>query len=295
MNKILVTGANGQLGRCIKDASINFPELDFIFASREELSIDDYTALEIMFSSQKFDYCINAAAYTNVEKAESESGKAFLINAEAVKNLATHCKENKTTLIQVSTDYVFDGKKTTPYTEEDTTNPINVYGASKLKGELYVQEICDNYFIIRTSWLYSQYGHNFYNSILKFTKEGRDLQITTDQIGTPTNANDLAKSILQTIISKSNKYGIYNVSNTGEATWYDFAKEILTSTNQIDSTNLAKTDHYRTFATRPKYSVLNIDKYSKTITNNLIGWEESLQKLIKKKVLTRKQVTYGKK
>lgn len=279
MKKILVTGSKGQLGRCIKDASINFPELDFIFASREELAIDDEKALDKVFSSHKIDYCINAAAYTDVEKAESESDRAFLINAEAVKNLAIRCKEHNITLIQISTDYVFDGKKTTPYTEEEITNPLNVYGASKLKGEQYVQEICEAYFIIRTSWLYSQYGHNFYNSILRFAKEGRDLKITTEQTGTPTNANDLAKVVLAIISQNSKKYGIYNFSNSGETTWYHFAKAILRQSKQFDPLKLAKTDHYRTFAARPKYSVLNNNALKEIVTNS-IDWKTSLKTLI---------------
>ena len=279
MKKILVTGANGQLGRCIKDASINFPELDFIFASREELAIDDKASVTNLFSSHKIDYCINAAAYTNVEKAESEPEKAFLINAEAVKNLAILCKENNTTLIQISTDYVFDGEKSVPYTEEDPTNPLNVYGASKLKGEHYVQEICEAYFILRTSWLYSQYGHNFFNSIQRFVKEGRDLTITTEQIGTPTNANDLTEVILAIITTNTKKYGIYNFSNKGETTWYHFTKAILELTKQFDPSKLAKTDHYRTFAARPKYSVLNNNALKQIVTNS-IDWKTSLETLI---------------
>jgi len=278
--KVLVTGANGQLGKCIKDASANFLDLDFLFASRAELDIENKEEISDLFSKNNFDYCINAAAYTNVEKAESEQEKAFQINAEAVKKLASFCKQYGTTLIQISTDYVFDGKKTTPYTEEDVTNPINVYGASKLKGEQYVQGICEKYFIIRTSWLYSQYGHNFYNSILKFAKEGRDLKITTEQIGTPTNANDLAKALMKIISSESREYGVYNYSNTGEATWYDFAKEILSQTNQLDTIKLAKTDHYHTFAARPKFSVLNIRKYNNIFTKAVVDWIESLKTLI---------------
>ncbi len=258
--KILVTGAKGQLGKCIKDASTGFPNMEFVFASREELDITNEASVLEIFSKNNFDYCINTAAYTNVEKAESDSDNAFLINAEAVKNLVLRCNEKDVTFIQVSTDYVFDGEKTSPYTEEDKTNPINVYGASKLKGEQYVQEFCKKYFILRTSWLYSQYGHNFYNSMLRFAKEGKELKITTEQTGTPTNANDLAEVILQIIKRESNKYGIYNVSNSGEATWYDFAKEILTLTNQLTSSNLAKTAEYRTFAARPKYSVLDTKK-----------------------------------
>jgi len=280
--KILVTGANGQLGRCIKDATRDFSGFSFLFASREELDLENSDYLAEVFAKNDFDYCINTAAYTNVEKAESEPQKAFKINAEVVKNLANLCKENNVTLIQISTDYVFDGKKGTSYTEEDETNPINVYGASKLKGEQYVQEICERYFILRTSWLYSQYGHNFYKTVLRVAKEGKPLTITTEQTGTPTNANDLAEVILQIIKKESNKYGIYNLSNTGEATWYDFAKEILLQTGQLTSSNLAKSDHYPTFAARPKYSVLDTIKYKNIFKKDIVDWRESLKTLLNK-------------
>lgn len=279
---ILVTGANGQLGKCIKDASVNYPEFNFLFASRKELNIEDEASISNIFKDKNFDYCINAAAYTNVEKAESDKENAFKINAEGVKYLANHCKKGNTTLIQISTDYVFDGKKRTPYTEEDITNPINVYGASKLKGEAYVQEICDAYYILRTSWLYSQYGHNFFNTVLRFAKEGKPLTVTTEQTGTPTNANDLAEAILTIIKSNKENYGIYNFSNQGEATWYDFAREILIQTHQLTETNLAKTDYYRTFAARPKYSVLDCSKLNALFELNNIEWNKSLIKLIVK-------------
>ena len=280
--KILVTGANGQLGKCIKDASANYPEFDFLFASRSELNIDSEDSVSNILSNNQFDYCINAAAYTNVEKAESDKENAFQTNAEGVKYLANYCKKANTTLIQVSTDYVFDGKKGIPYLEEDTTNPLNVYGASKLKGEQYVQDICEAYYILRTSWLYSQYGNNFYNTVLRFAKEGKPLTVTTEQTGTPTNANDLAKAILQILKVNSKNYGIYNYSNLGEATWYDFAKEILIQTNQLNKTNLAKTDYYRTFAVRPEFSVLETSKNKKSLTIKLIDWRESLKFLIQK-------------
>ncbi|MGV6827952.1 MAG: dTDP-4-dehydrorhamnose reductase [Flavobacteriales bacterium] len=278
--KILVTGANGQLGRCIKDAASKYPEQEFFFANRQDLDIENKDQVSDIFKKQKFDFCINTAAYTNVEKAESQSKQAFAINAEAVKQLAQHCKNTNTTLIHISTDYVFDGNKTEPYLETDLTNPINVYGESKLKGEQYIQEICERFFILRTSWLYSQYGHNFYKSILQFAKEGKELKITTEQTGTPTNANDLAQEILHIIKCNNNKYGIYNVSNAGEATWYDFAKEILLQTNQINTINLAKTNYYRTFAKRPTYSVLDTNKFKNTFEQKLISWQESLIKVL---------------
>ena len=280
--KILVTGANGQLGKCIKDASANYPEFDFLFASRSELNIDSEDSVSNILSNNQFDYCINTAAYTNVEKAESDKENAFQTNAEGVKYLANYCKKANTTLIQVSTDYVFDGKKGIPYLEEDTTNPLNVYGASKLKGEKYVQDICEAYYIVRTSWLYSQYGNNFYNTVLRFSKEVKPLTVTTEQTGTPTNANDLAKAILQIVKVNSKNYGIYNYSNLGEATWYDFAKEILIQTNQLNKTKLAKTDYYRTFAVRPEFSVLETSKTKKYLTIKLIDWRESLKFLIQK-------------
>ena len=278
--KILITGAKGQLGKCIKDAAANYPEFNFLFASRELLNIESEKSISNIFENNRFDYCINTAAYTNVEKAESDQETAFLTNAEGVKHLASHCKRNNTTLIQISTDYVFDGKKGSPYSEEDSTNSLNIYGASKLKGEQYVQEICQAYYILRTSWLYSQYGHNFYNTVLRFAKEGKQLTLTTEQTGTPTNANDLAEAILTIIKINSKNYGIYNFSNQGEATWYDFAKEILIQTNQLTKSNLAKTDYYRTFAARPSYSVLDTRKYKNTFNKAVFDWKKSLATLL---------------
>tara|TARA_R100001369_G_scaffold92106_1_gene135508 strand:+ start:933 stop:1781 length:849 start_codon:yes stop_codon:yes gene_type:complete len=281
MISVLVTGANGQLGRCLHDASEKYPQLNFFFASRNQLDIENQAAVTALFSEKKFDYCINTAAYTNVEKAESEQKKAFNSNAETVKHLALTCKAAKTTLIHISTDYVFDGKKTTPYLETDITNPINVYGASKLKGEQYIQESCTKYFIFRTSWLYSTYGHNFLNSILKFAKERKAISITTEQTGAPTNANDLASVLLQVIVSENKKYGLYHYSNAGEATWYDFAEAILDYFNQNDAIKLAKTDHYPTFAARPVYSVLNTEKVVQNLNVETIHWKESLKTILK--------------
>lgn len=281
MKKILVTGANGQLGQCIKDASLAHPNLEFTFATRNELSIENKQAVSDYFRKNKFDYCINTAAYTNVDKAESESDAAFSVNAEAVKNLAQTCKEKEVVLLHVSTDYVFDGKKGTPYVETDATNPINVYGASKLKGEQYIQEICDKYFIFRTSWLYSQYGHNFLNTILKYAKEGKALTITTEQTGTPTNANDLAEVLVQVITTNATAYGLYHFSNQGKATWYDFAEAILEYSNQLGTTNLAKTDHYPTFAARPVYSLLDINKTQQVFKLKPLDWKMSLSTILK--------------
>ena len=285
MKKILVTGANGQLGRCIRDAATGFPDLEFVFVSKEELDIQEEDSLSDFFKKNNFSHCINTAAYTNVEKAESEPEKAFAINAEAVKNVAISCKENDVVLLHISTDYVFDGKKKTPYLETDTTNPINVYGASKLKGEEYIEEICTKYFIFRTSWLYSQHGHNFLKTILRYAEEGKPLTITTEQTGTPTNANDLAKALLQVIAQDSKDYGVYNYSNYGETTWFGFAEEILEQSEKLKDANLAKTNHYRTFAARPAYSVLDNTKTQNTLKVKYIDWRESLQSVLKNTVI----------
>ena len=280
MKKILVTGANGQLGRCIKDASAHFPDFEFVFTSKEELDIENTDLLKEFFREDHFSHCINTAAYTNVEKAESDKEKAFSINAEAVKNLALTCKENDVVLLHISTDYVFDGKKKSPYLETDVTNPINVYGASKLKGEQYIQEICEKFFILRTSWLYSQYGHNFLKTILRYSEEKKPLTITTEQTGTPTNANDLAKALLQIIAQDSKNYGIYHFSNSGETTWYDFANEILWQTGKLKEANLAQTNQYSTFAARPEYSVLSNLKVKNSLSITSVNWELSLETII---------------
>ena len=286
MKKILVTGANGQLGKCLNDITADFLDLQFVFVSKEKLDIEDADSLKDFFRKHDFSHCINTAAYTNVDKAESENEMAFAINAEAVKNLASICKERDVVLLHISTDYVFDGKNTLPYVETDATGPINVYGASKLKGEQYIQEICDKYFIFRTSWLYSQYGHNFLKTILKYSQEGKSLTITTEQTGTPTNANDLANALLNTIKNDKSNYGIYHFSNSGETTWFGFAEEILRQTGKLEDVKLAKTNHYRTFAARPEFSVLDNARAQNKLRLQQIDWRESLKSVIKKTVLT---------
>jgi len=285
MKKILVTGANGQLGRCIKDAAASFPDFEFVFVSKKELNIQEAGSLSDFFRKNNFSHCINTAAYTNVEKAESEAEKAFAINAEAVKNLATACRENDITLLHISTDYVFDGTKKSPYLETDVTNPINVYGVSKLKGEQYIQEICDKFYIFRTSWLYSQYGHNFLKTILTYAETKKSLTITTEQTGAPTNANNLANALLQAIAQDSTDYGVYHYSNRGETTWFGFAEEILKQAEKLKDANLAKTNHYRTFAARPEYSVLDNAKALKHLNIKQIDWRDSLESVLKKTVI----------
>ena len=283
MINLLVTGSSGQLGQCLKQLLLSATDISCYFAAREDLDITNGDEIQRFFSEHNFDYCINTAAYTNVEKAESEQKEAFLINAEGANSLAKACKKHNVVLLHISTDYVFDGMAKTPYQEQDRTNPLNVYGASKLKGEQHIGDTWNKHFIIRTSWLYSQYGHNFLNSMLEFAKQKKALTITTQQKGTPTNANELAQ-VLVTIIKTGNaRYGIYHFSNQGEATWYDFAKAIFNATGEIDTVNLAKTEHYATFAKRPAYSVLNCNKLKDTLGITYRNWEDSLKQIINSK------------
>ena len=283
MKKILVTGSNGQLGQCLRQLLLSATDISCYFATREDLDITNSDEVQRFFSEHNFDYCINTAAYTNVEKAESEQKEAFLINAEGAYSLAKVCKKHNVVLLHISTDYVFDGMAKTPYQEQDPTNPLNVYGASKLKGEQHIGDTWNKHFIIRTSWLYSQYGHNFLNSMLEFAKQKKALTITTQQKGTPTNANELAQ-VLVTIIKTGNaRYGVYHFSNQGEATWYDFAEAIFKATGEIDTVNLAKTEHYATFAKRPAYSVLNCNKLKDTLDITYRNWEDSLKQIINSK------------
>ncbi|MGY5851259.1 dTDP-4-dehydrorhamnose reductase [Salegentibacter sp. F14] len=284
MKRVLVTGASGQLGQCFQKIATDYPGVNFIFLNSSQLDITDQNKLQEVFTEKKPDYCINCAAYTNVEKAEEDTEMAFKINSDGVKNLVKACKNTGTVLIHFSTDYVFDGKTTEPYKETDKTNPINVYGASKLKGERYIIDGMDTYFIFRTSWLYSEFGHNFFNTILKKIEEGASLNITTSQTGTPTNANDLAQFVLKLIKEEETHYGLYHFSNMGEATWYDFAKAIIKFLAKGKEIKLNKSKNYKTRAKRPTFSVLSKNKLLKSFKIPVLNWRESLENLIDERV-----------
>jgi len=279
MKTILVTGAHGQLGQCFQKQSKKYPNFKMLFCSSRELDITSQEALQQFFKQHQIDFCINAAAYTNVEQAEKEREKAFLVNAEAAKNIAEICKKNGAVLFHFSTDYVFNGQSQKPYKEFDEVNPINVYGSSKLKGEKEIQSAMEDYFILRTSWLYSEFGHNFFRTILKKAAENANLNITTSQIGTPTNANDLAEYVLRIIHSGSKAFGLYHFSNEGEATWYDFAEEILRYSGKMDQVTLNKTGFFKTLAKRPEYSVLSKERFVEAF-GSLKDWKSSLHGLI---------------
>jgi dTDP-4-dehydrorhamnose reductase len=227
MINILVTGGNGQLAKCIKDLELRYPNFNIYYTDFTDLDITKMEDLNNFFKKNPVEYCINCAAYTAVDKAENDQENAFKVNELGAKNLAIACKNYNSILIHISTDFVFDGTKTEPYTEEDSPNPINVYGASKLQGEKQIQKYLSNYFILRTSWLYSEHGNNFMKTMLRLANENSELKIVNDQIGSPTYAKDFASIILQLISTNNKQYGTYHYSNEGVTSWYDFAKAIF--------------------------------------------------------------------
>ncbi len=259
--KVLVTGANGQLGKTLKDLfHSNDDNVQMTFVTKSEFDVSDKQALGTYFKDHTYDYCINCAAYTNVEQAEDSVKEAFNINSDAVGYLAESCKKHNTILIHVSTDYVFDGTKNTPYIETDITNPINQYGRSKLDGEKRIQDILDHFFIIRTSWLYSRHPKNFVTTIVSKIQENSDLTITTSQRGTPTSCIELSKFIYWLILEKSQEFGIYHFSAKGETTWFEFALKIAESFPEYLETKITSTNVFKSKALRPNYSVMDNSK-----------------------------------
>ena len=275
---VLVTGASGQLGQAIQFISDKYADIDFKYCSSSDLDITSLENCQLVFTKYKPDFCINAAAYTAVDKAESEPDKAHLINVVGAKNLAAVCKEFSTVLLHVSTDFIFDGTKKTPYLETDLPNPTGVYGQTKLDGEKAIQQTFDHYFIIRTSWVYSQFGANFMKTMLRLASERDSLSVVNDQIGTPTNAVDLAKALLEIIKSNNNSFGIYNFSNEGQCSWYDFAKKIFEINNISINLQAIPSTSFPTPAKRPAYSVLDKSKIKNVFGVEVKGWEESLRK-----------------
>ena len=277
MKKILVTGANGQLGQCLQKISSQFEEFEFIFTDSETLDITNKEEVNDFFWQNAPDFCINAAAYTAVDLAETDIEKAFLVNADGTENLAEACAENNAQFIHVSTDYVFDGENNLSYTEEDFTNPLGVYGASKLAGDELALEVNPCSVILRASWVYSEFGKNFVKTMLNLFATKDELNIVADQFGQPTNANDLAEAIMKIIKSEKITPGIFNFSNLGRISWFDFAEKIAELSDAKIKLNAIETSQYPTPAKRPKNSVLDLDKISKTYAVPLKPWEESLE------------------
>lgn len=279
---VLVTGANGQLGQSLQFIAGDYPDIQFVFCSSSDLDITNLNNVQHVFKQFKPNYCINTAAYTAVDKAESEPEKAHLINVTGARNIAEVCKETNCTLLHISTDFVFDGTQTIAYTEEDTPNPTGVYGQTKLDGEKAIQSTFDHYFIIRTSWVYSQFGNNFMKTMLRLASERGSISVVNDQIGTPTHAVDLAEVLIKIIttsylVPQTSNFGIYNFSNEGQCSWYDFAKKIFEVNNITINLQPIPTENFPTPAKRPSYSVLDKSKIKRVFGIEIKNWEESLK------------------
>ncbi len=286
MTKILVTGSNGQLGNEFREQAKQ-SNFEFTFTDVAELDITDIQAIETLFSKNTFDFVINCAAYTNVNKAEEEEHIAQKINALAPENIAKVCTKFHCKFVHISTDYVFEGTNCQPYKETDTVCPQSAYGRTKLQGEQLIQTSCGDSLIIRTSWLYSTFGNNFVKTMIKLGTERDELKVVFDQVGTPTYAGDLAKAIL-TIISKvenntkSFVAGVYHFSNEGVCSWYDFTKEIHSIAHIECSVIPEESKNYPSPAKRPFYSVLNKQKIKDTYGISIPYWKDSLALCIKK-------------
>jgi dTDP-4-dehydrorhamnose reductase len=274
--KILVTGANGQVGRELQALQSAYPQLQFHFFTKEDLNITDLASVEAIFKQVQPDYCINCAAYTAVDKAEIEKETAFLINQTGTKNLALVSKHLGTKFIHISTDYVFDGNGSEPYKEDHPVDPQNVYGASKLKGEEEALSKNPDSIIIRTAWVYSEFGNNFVKTMIRLMQSKEEIGVVADQQGSPTYAADLAKAILSIVNSKKWVTGIYHYSNEGVITWYDFAIAIQRYIQSSCRVNAIPTSAYPTPAKRPAYSVLNKEKIKSTFDISIPDWEKSL-------------------
>jgi dTDP-4-dehydrorhamnose reductase len=283
MYKILVTGANGQLGNELKRIAHRYPDFHFTWTDVSELDITSPEAVHEFLKVHPQNLIINCAAYTAVDKAEAESDKAFLVNSTAVKILAEEAQKTKTGFLHISTDFVFEGNKSTPYKEDDSVNPLSVYGKSKLEGEVHALKAG---IVIRTSWLYSVFGNNFLKTILRLGKERKELGIVFDQTGTPTLAADLASAVMAVAsdlraFPAFPKNEIYHFSNEGVCSWYDFAKEIIQQAGFDCTVNPIETSGYPTPARRPAYSVLNKKKIKDRFSLTIPHWKDSLHACMK--------------
>lgn len=281
MKKILVIGGNGQLGNCFKKIAPDFSNnFEFNFAGSEDLDITDSNAVDNFFEDYQPDFCINAAAYTAVDLAETEIEKAFAVNASGVANVAEACKKAKTILIHISTDYVFDGESNISYSEDNFTNPQGVYGASKLKGEELALEHNPKTIVIRTSWLYSEFNKNFVKTMLNLFTIKDELGIVSDQFGQPTNANDLAAAVMKIISSEPKVFGVFHFSNYPETNWFDFAKKIAEFSDSKIKLKAITTEEFPTPAKRPKRSTMALDKIEEVYGVEPIHWENALEECI---------------
>lgn len=284
MIEILVTGGKGQLASCIKNIADGLKEYNFSYVDLEEFDITDKVAVDQYFEKTKPTWCINCAAYTAVDKAESDIELAEKVNVDGAKNLARASEKHNSKFIQISTDFVFDGAKGSIYSETDVTNPLSIYGRTKLQGEQVTANEIDKHFIIRTSWLYSEYGHNFLKTMLRLGNERDILNVVCDQIGTPTYAGDLSELTMKLIMQDSQAYGVYHYSNEGVASWYDFAKAIMDESKTECKVLPINTEAYPTPAKRPAFSVMDKSKIKNTLEMEIPHWRDSLKKCLIKLV-----------
>lgn len=277
---ILVTGCNGQLGKELQKLSILYPHYNFLFVSRDTLPIENYTAVKKYFQDFQIDYCINCAAFTAVDKAETNKETAFLINGEAPGNLALVCKDHQTQLIHISTDYVFNGKSEIPYKEDSKIDPQNVYGASKLMGEELVLNNLPSAIIIRTSWVFSSFGNNFLKTMIRLMNEKENINVVNDQSGSPTYAADLADVIMKFIDRQPSLKGIFNFSNEGITTWYQFALLIKDHIKSNCIIHPISTTQFPTPAKRPKFSSLDTSKIKEQLNLIIPTWTSGVDRCL---------------
>lgn len=283
---ILITGANGQLGSCLRDLSKIKPHSDnnFLFTDVDDLDITIESAVEKVVANGKIDIIINAAAYTAVDKAEDDVEKAYLLNRDAVGNLARVASKHDALLVHISTDYIFSGNEGIPHREDDETCPLSVYGASKLAGEREIVKADCNAIVIRTSWLYSEYGNNFVKTMLRLGSDRDEINVVCDQIGGPTYAGDLAKFIFLLIEEKdiNEKVEFFHFANEGVCSWYDFSKAIMEFSEKRCKINPILTSEYPVRAHRPSFSVFNLSKIKKHTGVAIPYWRDSLSLIINK-------------
>ncbi|NCD68399.1 dTDP-4-dehydrorhamnose reductase [Mucilaginibacter agri] len=281
MTKTLVFGGSGQLGQCLTAVAERTGFEGIIFPAEGEANILNIPALTELFKRHQPQYIINCAAYTAVDKAEDEADAARKVNRDGAENLAKLCKQYNSTLVHISTDFVFQGDTPKLLNEEDETLPISVYGLTKLEGEQVIEEHTEQYYILRTSWLYSEFANNFVKTMLKLASGRTELNIIADQVGTPTYAIDLAAAILHIIKNDNQQYGVYHYSNEGVTSWYDFAVNIFDIAGVEIKVNPIKTFEYPTKATRPKFSAMDKSKIKSTFNLNIPYWRDSLIACIK--------------
>jgi len=283
--KILVTGSNGQLGNEIRVLAADYPDYEFIYTDIGELDITDPNKVELYCVTNKPNAIINCAAYTAVDKAETDESTAFLINAIAVENLSRSAAAVNALMVHVSTDYVFDGNTWIPYNETYKTNPQSVYGNSKLAGEEAVLKYAGKGIILRTSWLYSAFGNNFVKTMIKYGTERDELKVVFDQVGTPTYARDLAKAILDIIPARIDQAGVdlFHYSNEGVASWFDFAQIVITLSGiTCQVTPILTKDYPASAAVRPFFSVLNKSKIKETFSITIPYWSDSVKDCLRR-------------